>query len=54
MFVDFKCVPLNLGVKVWGDQGGRYGKNGVKGTVKRVQRDQVYPALQFFVAANAR
>lgn len=55
MFVDFKYIPLpGRGVKVWGDQGGRYRKNGTRTHVKRVQRDQVYPALQFFVADNAR
>lgn len=41
VYVEFKYVKLNLGVKVWGKQGG--GKNRAK-----VQRDQVYPALQFF------
>lgn len=41
VYVDFKYVKLNLGVKVWGLQGG--GKNR-----KKVQRDQIYPALQFF------
>ncbi len=41
LFFDFKYVKLNTGLKVWGKQGG--GKN-----AKRVQRDQVYPALQFF------
>lgn len=54
IFVDFKYVKIEGGVKVWGDQGGRYGRNGAKGTVKRVQRDQVYPALQFFVTQGAR
>ena len=38
MFFDFKYVKLNTGVKVWGKSGS-----------KRVQRDQVYPALQFFI-----
>lgn len=47
--VDFKYVKLNTGLKVWGDKGGRYNKAGKKGRVQRVQRDQVYPALQFFV-----
>lgn len=58
LFVDFKYVPLNLGVKVWGDRGGSYynrlRKNGggwVKHKVARVRRDQVYPALQLFVKA---
>ena len=38
LFFDFKYVTLNTGVKVWGKRGAR-----------RVQRDQVYPALQFFI-----
>ena len=38
LFFDFKYVNLNLGIKVWGKRGAR-----------RVQRDQVYPALQFFI-----
>ncbi len=38
LFFDFKYVNLNIGIKVWGKQGAR-----------RVQRDQVYPALQFFI-----
>jgi hypothetical protein len=42
VYVEFKMVQLNLGVKVWGAQGG--GKNR-----RRVQRAQVYPALQLFV-----
>lgn len=41
VYVEFKYVKLNLGVKVWGKAGGK-SKN-------KVQRDQVYPALQFFV-----
>lgn len=56
LFVDFTYVKLDTGVKVWGDQGGSYynrlKKNGggsVKHKVKRVQRDQVYPALKFFI-----
>ncbi len=49
LFVDFKYVKLNTGVKVWGDQGGGYRKNGTKRSVKRVLRDQVYPALNFFI-----
>ncbi len=48
LFFDFKYVNLNLGVKVWGDQGGRYRKDGSRTYVKRVQRDQIYPCLQFF------
>lgn len=42
LFFDFKYVNLNTGVKVWGKRGGRSG-------ARRVQRDQVYPALQFFI-----
>jgi hypothetical protein len=38
LFFDFKYVKLNTGIKVWGKRGAR-----------RVQRDQVYPALQFFI-----
>ena len=38
LFFDFKYVNLNIGIKVWGKRGAR-----------RVQRDQVYPALQFFI-----
>lgn len=53
ILADYTMVKLNLGVKVWGDQGGRYKRIGkgrsartIKvGTVKRVQRDQVYPAI---------
>lgn len=41
IFVDYKLVNLDTGVKVWGKQGG--GKSAT-----RVQRDQVFPALQFF------
>lgn len=41
MFFDFKYVKLNTGVKVWGKSGGSK-------SAKRVQRDQVYPAIQFF------
>ncbi len=52
MFIDFTYVKLEGGVKVWGDQGGRYGRNGVKGVVRRVQRDQVYPAFKFFIQAG--
>ena len=37
-FANFKYVNLNTGIKVWGKRGTR-----------RVQRDQVYPALQFFI-----
>lgn len=42
MFFDYKLVKLNTGLKVWGKQGGGPG-------AKRVLRDQVYPALQFFI-----
>ncbi len=38
LFFDLKYVNLNIGIKVWGKRGAR-----------RVQRDQVYPALQFFI-----
>ncbi|WP_295143883.1 hypothetical protein [uncultured Reyranella sp.] len=38
LFFDFKYVNLNIGIKVWGKRGAQ-----------RVQRDQVYPALQFFI-----
>ncbi len=53
MFFDFKYVKLNTGVKVWGDQGGGYRKNGSKRAVKRVLRDQVYPAIQFFIKPDS-
>jgi hypothetical protein len=49
MFFDYKMLKLNLGVSVWGDQGGRFNSSGAKRSVKRVQRAQVYPALQFFI-----
>lgn len=50
MFFDYKNVKLpSLGVKVWGDQGGGYRRDGSRRSVKRVQRDQTYPALQFFI-----
>jgi hypothetical protein len=42
MFFDFKYVKLSTGLKVWGKSGGSK-------SAKRVQRDQVYPALQFFI-----
>lgn len=42
VYVDFKYVKLNTGLKVWGKQGG--GKNRAK-----VRRDAVFPAIQFFV-----
>jgi hypothetical protein len=53
MFFDYKMVPLNLGVKVWGAVGG--GRYKVKGKWTnrkprgRILRNQVYPALQFFI-----
>lgn len=56
MFFDFKYVQLNTGVKVWGKQGGGHKRGGkyVGGAGrKRVQRDQVYPALQFFIKPTA-
>lgn len=40
-YVEFKYVKLNLGVKVLGKQGGN--------SERKVLRDQVYPAFQFFV-----
>lgn len=42
LFFDFKYVKLNTGLKVWGKSGG-------SASAKRVLRDQVYPALQFFI-----
>lgn len=51
LFVDFKYVKLDTGVKVWGDQGGGYRAGGTKRAVKRVQRDQVYPAIQIYIKA---
>lgn len=55
MFFDFKMVKIpTLGVKVWGNQGGGRRRSKVLQAalgnykVKRVQRDQVYPALQFY------
>ena len=41
VYVEFKYVKLNTGVKVWGQRGGK--------SKTKVQRDQVYPAIQFFV-----
>lgn len=56
LFVDFKYVQLNTGVKVWGAVGGgRVKINGVwvaRQARGRVQRDQVYPALQLFIKAD--
>ena len=42
LFFDFKYVNLNTGVKVWCKRGGG-------SSARRIQRDQVYPALQFFI-----
>lgn len=42
MFFDFKYVKLNTGLKVKGYQGGGANR-------KRIMRDHVYPALQFFI-----
>jgi len=56
LFVDFKYVQLNTGVRVWGAVGGgRVKINGVwvqRQARGRVQRDQVYPALQLFIKAD--
>jgi hypothetical protein len=53
LFVDFKYVKLNTGVKVWGAVGGgRVRINGkwvARNPRGRAQRDQVYPALQLFI-----
>jgi hypothetical protein len=53
LFVDFKYVKLNTGVKVWGDVGGGRvrinGKWAARNPRGRAQRDQVYPALQLFM-----
>lgn len=45
VYVEYKLIKLPTGVKVWGLQGG--GKNR-----KKVRRDQVYPALSFYVKAG--
>jgi hypothetical protein len=42
MFFDFKFVKLNTGLKVKGYQGGGANR-------KRIMRDHVYPALNFFI-----
>lgn len=42
MFFDFKYVKLNTGLKVKGYQGGGAAR-------KRIMRDHVYPALNFFI-----
>ena len=56
LFVDFKYVQLNTGVKVWGAVGGgRVKINGAwvaRQARGRIQRDQVYPALQLFIKAD--
>lgn len=52
MFFDFAYVKLNLGVKVWGQQGGTRGKHPGSRQRKRVLRDQVYPALKVFLQAT--
>jgi hypothetical protein len=53
LFVDFKYVKLNTGVKVWGAVGGgRVRINGkwvARNPRGRARRDQVYPALQLFI-----
>lgn len=53
MFFDFKMVKLNTGVKVWGAVGGGRTKVNGKWVSRkpraRALRDQVYPALQFFL-----
>lgn len=51
LFIDYKFVKLNLGVKVRGFQGGR--SKGVRHNRprKRVLRDQVYPAIQLYQGA---
>lgn len=53
LFVDFTYVKLDTGVKVWGDQGGRYRRDGSRTAVRRVMRDQVYPALKFFIKPDS-
>lgn len=51
VYVDYKLVKMTvLGVKVWGAVGGaRKGQAASKRQRPKVLRDQVYPALQFFV-----
>ena len=44
LFCDFAYVRLDTGVKVWGRQGGKGGR--------RVQRDQVYPAIRMLMKSN--
>lgn len=56
LFIDFKYVKLNTGAKVWGDVGG--GRVRIKGKWVqrnprgRAQREQVYPALSFFIKGS--
>ncbi|MDP2377783.1 hypothetical protein [Reyranella sp.] len=55
MFFDFKYMKLNLGVKVWGFQGGGHKRGGkyVGGADrKRIRRDHVYPVLNFFIKGD--
>lgn len=57
LFVDFKMVKLNTGARVWGDIGGGRRRIRVNGKLTwvnhsprgRALRDQVYPALQFYI-----
>ncbi|HTE35787.1 MAG TPA: hypothetical protein VK634_15020 [Reyranella sp.] len=50
IFVDYKFVKLDTGAKVWGFQGGKRGGGTMKlGDRRRVRRDAVFPALQFFI-----
>ena len=49
LFFDYKLVKLNLGVKVWCAIGGARGRTPAATHRKRVLRDQVYPALQFYI-----
>ncbi len=58
MFFDYRMVKLNLGVKVWGAQGGsrqrtKHRLDQPSGR-RRVLRDQVYPAIQFFIKDTGR
>jgi len=54
-FFDFKYVTLSTGVKVWGYIGGGRHKSKTLNRLigqkarKRVRRDLVYPAIQFFI-----
>jgi hypothetical protein len=64
MFFDYKLVKLNTGVKVWGVPGGhlfavsrtqlrsRSGRFTGMSNEHRVQRDHVYPAIQFYLKAT--